>query len=162
MKKIRIIAAVLTMLCLTVSVTAADQVAVAEPVVRGGNLPKTEVEMLWSMLEAGVSGSYRVITRSALQQMMTEIELANSSQLLEQAATLKALRNSSLQYFFFTSKMKIANACLPCRLSTKQGSAYRLRASCNAKRSAIDIFIRIHCFNRKEFFENRCIQLKKD
>ena len=90
MKKIRIIAAVLTMLCLTVSMTAADQVAVAEPVVRGGNLQKTEVDMLWSMLEAGVSGSYRVITRSALQQMMTEIELANSSQLLEQAATLKS------------------------------------------------------------------------
>ena len=65
------------------------QLAVAEPVARG-DFQKNDVEMLWSMLEASVSGGYQVISRSALKQLMTEIELASSSQLLELSAEQKS------------------------------------------------------------------------
>lgn len=59
--------------------SAAERLAVAEPVAKGG-IPAEEIEALWGMLEASVDGE--LVTRSALQAIMTELGLANSSGLM--------------------------------------------------------------------------------
>ncbi|MBP5640862.1 MAG: hypothetical protein J6X55_15380, partial [Victivallales bacterium] len=73
----------------TAKVFAADRLAVAEPVVKGG-VPATDVEAFWGMLEATVDGGYELISRSALKQMMTEIGLTCSSDLVNLNTTQKA------------------------------------------------------------------------
>ena len=42
-------------------------------------VPREEVELLWNMLESSVDGGYELISRSALQQIITEINLTDSS-----------------------------------------------------------------------------------
>ncbi len=74
---------------MTVSLMAADRLAVAEPVVKGG-VPEADVEAFWGMLEATVDGGYELISRSALKQMMTEIGLTVSSDLVNLNTTQKA------------------------------------------------------------------------
>ena len=74
---------------MTVSVMAADRLAIAEPVVKGG-VPAADVDAFWGMLEATVDGGYEVISRSALKQMMTEIGLTVSSDLVNLNTTQKA------------------------------------------------------------------------
>lgn len=66
---------------LAVNVISADNLAVAEPVGKGG-MSEQDIEAIWSMLEATVDGGYTLISRSALQQMLTEIGLTNSSDLM--------------------------------------------------------------------------------
>jgi len=65
-----------------VSLAAADKLAVAEPVAKSG-ISKEEVELLWNMLESSVDGGYDLISRSALKQILTEINLTDSSGLTE-------------------------------------------------------------------------------
>ena len=74
---------------MTVSVMAADRLAIAEPVVKGG-VPAADVDAFWGMLEATVDGGYELISRSALKQMMTEIGLTCSSDLVNLNTTQKA------------------------------------------------------------------------
>ncbi len=77
-------------MALPVIVFGADKLGVAEPVSKG-TLKAEEVGMLWSMLETSVqSEKYTVITRSALQQIMTEIGLTTSSDLLNMNTNQKA------------------------------------------------------------------------
>ena len=64
------------------SLAAADKLAVAEPVAKGG-VSREEVELLWNMLESSVDGGYELISRSALKQLLTEINLSDSSGLTE-------------------------------------------------------------------------------
>jgi hypothetical protein len=67
--------------CLVLSFAsfAADKLAIAEPVGKGG-VTQTEIEIFWSILESSVhSKDYTLISRSALKQMMTEIGLMTSS-----------------------------------------------------------------------------------
>ena len=70
-------------LLLALSAAAADKLAIAEPVVKGNVLSKEEADLLWSMLESSVDGGYELISRSALKQLLTEINLTESSGLTE-------------------------------------------------------------------------------
>lgn len=74
---------------------AADRLAIAEPVSKGG-VPKEEIDLLWNMLESSANGGYELISRSALKQMLTEINLTESSGLTnldsEQKAKLGELK----------------------------------------------------------------------
>ena len=81
---------------LTAGVFAADKLAVAEPSVKGGGISKEEADLLWNMLESSANGGYELISRSALKQILTEINLTESSGLLnldsEQKAKLGELK----------------------------------------------------------------------
>jgi len=69
---------------------AGDKLAVAEPIVKGG-VSAEDGEMLWSVLETCIdSEEYTLVTRSALKQMMTEIGLTTSSDLVNLNSSQKA------------------------------------------------------------------------
>ena len=75
---------------LTAALAAADKLAVAEPIGRGG-VSAENIEAFWGMLESSIhSDEYRLISRGALSQMMTEIGLTTSSDLLNLNSTQKA------------------------------------------------------------------------
>lgn len=75
---------------LGVNLLAADYLAVAEPVGKGG-VKAADIEALWGILESSIqSDEYRLISRSALKQMLTEIGLTNSSDLVNLNSTQKA------------------------------------------------------------------------
>ena len=92
MKK-RMVVLLLVGLLLAVICSAADKLAIAEPVVRAG-MDKDEGAMLWGILEDEVAskaaGKYELVSRAALQQMMTEIGLTTSSDLVNLNSTQKA------------------------------------------------------------------------
>ena len=69
-------------LLFALSAAAADKLAIAEPVAKSG-VSKEEVDLLWNMLESSVDGGYELISRSALKQLLTEINLTDSSGLTE-------------------------------------------------------------------------------
>ena len=77
------------LLCLFGILGAADRLAIAEPINKGGMAAK-DIEAVWSMLEASVDGGYELISRSALKAMMTEIGLTTSSDLMNLNSTQKA------------------------------------------------------------------------
>lgn len=69
---------------------AADKLAIAEPVGKGG-VPASDIEAFWSILESSVqSDEYTLISRGALKQMLTEIGLTASSDLVDLNSTQKA------------------------------------------------------------------------
>ena len=69
---------------------AADKLAIAEPIAKGG-VNAQDIEAFWGILEASVhSDEYKLITRGALKQMMTEIGLTTSSDLVNLNSTQKA------------------------------------------------------------------------
>jgi len=69
---------------------AADKLAIAEPVGKGG-VPASDIEAFWSILETSVqSDEYTLISRSALNQMLTEIGLTTSSDLVNLNSRQKA------------------------------------------------------------------------
>ena len=69
---------------------AADKLAIAEPVGKGG-LKAEDIEAFWGILESSIqSEEYTVISRGALKQMMTEIGLTTSSDLMNMNSTQKA------------------------------------------------------------------------
>lgn len=75
---------------LAVSVFAADKLAVAEPVGKGG-VKAEDIEAFWGILESSFqSGEYKLISRGALKQMMTEIGLTASSDLVNLNSAQKA------------------------------------------------------------------------
>ena len=74
-----------TMLC----ISAADRLAIAEPINKGG-MKQQDIEAVWSMLEASVDGGFDLISRSALKAMMTEIGLTTSSDLMDLNSAQKA------------------------------------------------------------------------
>ena len=80
---------VLLGMCLCLAAAAADHLAVAEPVNKGGMDAKS-IEAIWSMLEASVDGGYTLISRSALKSLMTEIGLTTSSDLVNLNSSQKA------------------------------------------------------------------------
>lgn len=86
-------------LLLALGTAAADRIAVAEPVVRGG-MDAAEVEALWAMLESSVGDEYEVISRTAFKAMLTEIELTENSGLVDLNSTQKAAlgRVSGVKY----------------------------------------------------------------
>ena len=89
MKKAKFLAAVVSLL-LALGATAADKLAVAEPVSKGG-VRAEDIEAVWGMLESSIPpGVYRVISRGALKQMMTEIGLTTSSDLVNLNSAQKA------------------------------------------------------------------------
>ena len=80
----------LACIALSAAAFAADKLAIAEPVGKGG-VPADEIEAFWSILETCVqSDEYTLISRSALKQMMTEIGLTTSSDLVNLNSTQKA------------------------------------------------------------------------
>lgn len=71
-------------------VTAADKLAVVEPVGKGG-VKASDIEAFWGILESSIqSEEYKLISRGALKQMMTEIGLTTSSDLVNLNSTQKA------------------------------------------------------------------------
>ena len=69
---------------------AADKLAIAEPVGKGG-VPAADIEAFWGILETSVqSDEYTLVSRGALKQMMTEIGLTTSSDLVNLNSTQKA------------------------------------------------------------------------
>ncbi len=77
------------LLC-ALSVFPADKLAVAEPVAKGG-LDKGQIETFWGILESSIqSDEYKLISRGALKQMMTEIGLTASSDLVNLNSSQKA------------------------------------------------------------------------
>lgn len=89
MKK-QILSMLLIVAVLPAMVFGADKLGVAEPISKGA-LNTEEIGMLWSMLEASIqTEKYSVITRSALKQVMTEIGLTTSSDLLNLNTNQKA------------------------------------------------------------------------
>lgn len=77
------------LLCAIGLLGAADRLAIAEPVNKGG-MKAEDIEAVWSMLEASVDGGYELISRSALKAMMTEIGLTTSSDLMNLNSAQKA------------------------------------------------------------------------
>ena len=69
--------------------SAADRLAIAEPVNKGG-MKAEETEAVWGMLEATVDGGYELISRSALKAILTEIGLTTSSDLVNLNSAQKA------------------------------------------------------------------------
>ena len=68
----------------------ADKLAIAEPIAKGG-MNAQEIEALWGILESSVkSDEYTLISRAALKQIMTEIGLTTSSDLMNLNSTQKA------------------------------------------------------------------------
>ena len=85
-----ILTMLLIMAALPSAVFGADKLGVMEPVGKGTLKPE-EIDMLWSMLESSIqSEKYTVITRSALKQMLDEIGLTTSSDLLNMNTNQKA------------------------------------------------------------------------
>lgn len=75
---------------LTATAFAADKLAIAEPVGKGG-MKAVDIEAFWGILETSVqSEEYKLISRGALKQMMTEIGLTTSSDLMNLNSTQKA------------------------------------------------------------------------
>ncbi len=69
---------------------AADKLAVAEPVALDG-VTTNDVKMFWSILETAIaSDEYVLVSRAALKQMMTEIGMTTSSDLMNLNSTQKA------------------------------------------------------------------------
>ena len=78
------------LLAVSLHLGAADKLAVAEPVGKGG-VNASEIEMFWGILESSIrSPEYQLISRAALKQMMTEIGLTGSSGLVNLNAAQKA------------------------------------------------------------------------
>ena len=75
---------------LAVGVFAADKLAVAEPIGKGG-VPASDIEAFWGILESSIqSDEYTLVSRGALKQMLTEIGLTTSSDLVSLNSTQKA------------------------------------------------------------------------
>ena len=75
---------------LALTAAAADKLAIAEPVGKGGVQP-SEIEAFWGILESSIhSDEYTVVSRAALNQMLTEIGLTDSSDLVNLNSTQKA------------------------------------------------------------------------
>ena len=73
-----------------VAASAADKLAVAEPVGKGG-VKAEDIEAFWGILETSIqSGEYKLISRGALKQMLTEIGLTTSSDLVNLNSAQKA------------------------------------------------------------------------
>ena len=78
--------------CIVLSAVAlaADKLAVAEPVGKGG-VPASDIEAFWGILESSIqSDEYTLVSRGALKQMLTEIGLTTSSDLVSLNSTQKA------------------------------------------------------------------------
>ena len=74
----------------TFAVLGADKIGIAEPAV-GSQFTKDDALAVWDELEASFkSKEYTLISRSALKQMMTEIGLTTSSDLLNMNSSQKA------------------------------------------------------------------------
>lgn len=75
---------------LSIASFAGDRLAVAEPVGKGG-VPESDIEAFWGILESSIqSDEYTLVSRSALKQMMTEIGLTTSSDLVNLNSRQKA------------------------------------------------------------------------
>lgn len=94
---------------LTLNALAADKLAIAEPIGMGG-MKVQDIEMLWGILESAIrSNEYTLVSRAALKQIMTEIGLTTSSDLMNlnssqkaklgQIATVKYILVSEVGYF---------------------------------------------------------------
>ncbi len=94
---------------LSAGLWGADRLAVAEPIGKGG-VAAQDIEAFWGMLESSImSDDYELVSRGALKQMMTEIGLTTSSNLvslnddqkarLGQLATVKYILVSEIGTF---------------------------------------------------------------
>ncbi len=81
---------ILLLIAAATIVSAETKLAIAEPIATGGLKPE-EVNAFWGILESSIkSEEYTVVSRAALKQMMTEIGLATTSDLLNLNSRQKA------------------------------------------------------------------------
>ena len=107
MKRIQTILPALIAFLLLLPAGGADQLAVAEPVAKGG-VKAGDIDALWGMLESSIrSDEYKLISRSALKQMLTEIGLTTSSDLvsLNSAQKAKLGKVEGVKYIFSVLEM---------------------------------------------------------
>ena len=84
------ILAALACIALSAGAFAADKLGIAEPVGKGG-VPASDIEALWGILETSVhSDQYTLVSRGALNQILTEIGLTTSSDLVNLNSKQKA------------------------------------------------------------------------
>ncbi len=69
------------LIVLAVGLAAADKLAVAEPIGKGGIQPE-QITAIWGILEANVGGDFEIVSRAALKQIITEAGLISSSDLV--------------------------------------------------------------------------------
>ena len=80
----------LACIALSAAAFAADKLAIAEPVGKGG-VPAADIEAFWSILESSFrSDEYTLVSRAALNQILTEIGLTTSSDLVNLTSAQKA------------------------------------------------------------------------
>lgn len=81
---------ILLLIATATMVSAQTKLAIAEPIATGGLKPE-EVNAFWGILESSIkSEEYTVVSRAALKQIMTEIGLATTSDLLNLNSRQKA------------------------------------------------------------------------
>lgn len=82
--------AIFSLLLAVFTASAADKLAVAEPVNKGG-ISAGEIEAFWGILESSIdSDEYTLVSRGALRQMLTEIGLTENSDLVNLNSAQKA------------------------------------------------------------------------
>ena len=111
--------------CIALSAVAfaADKLGVAEPVAKGG-VPAADIEAFWDILETSIhTDEYTLITRSALKQMMVEIGLTTSSDLLKLNSAQKAKLGQleGVKYILVSTISKFGSQ-LTCTVSLLESS----------------------------------------
>ena len=107
MKRIVILAAMFA----AATVLAADKIAVAEPKV-SRNFSHDDALAIWDEIEESIkSTEYEVVTRAALKDMMTEIGLTTSSDLVDVNSTQKAQlgKLKGVKYLLLPSLRKLGS-----------------------------------------------------
>ena len=84
---------------LSAGIFAADKLAVAEPVGKGG-VPAADIEAFWGILESSIqSDEYTLVSRGALNQMLTESEsddLEKQAENVNRTITDNNIRNMNI------------------------------------------------------------------
>ena len=88
---------------------SAETLGIAQPVARGG-VPESDAEALWAMLESKVDRGYRLVTRDALQAVLTEAGLANASGLVDPDGTrTEPGKLKGVRYLLITTLSRLGN-----------------------------------------------------
>lgn len=106
---------VLGLLAVGFAAAAVDKLAIAEPKVSESAFTRDDAQAVWDLLEESVkSPDYELVSRAALQQMMTEIGLVTSSDLVDPTSDQKAKlgRVKGVDYLLVSSLRKLGNTMI--------------------------------------------------
>lgn len=108
---------------LSATTLAQDKLAVAEPVGKGG-VSAADIEAFWGILESSIhSEQYKLISRGALKQILTEIGMTTSSGLLDLNTEKKAkLGKIKAVNYILVSEIGMFGTRLNCTLRIIEAS----------------------------------------